>query len=212
MVLLACRSAGELLRSTSRRSRWGLECVALTPVFLAIALLFGRFYTHVDSLPQPPRGYTIALLLLIIGETMALTILIGARKRKAALLSSVLAAVLLVSAIERYELPWLDAYQSPRTAARLVLATGPAPQKIFTAQMDRNWQYALNFYFHRELPEWTPGSPAPSYVFVSSAGLEALDEQGIKYEFLGPVTTRRNLVKTAAAGGVSGPAIPEWKK
>lgn len=212
MVLLASRSARELLHSTSRRSRWGLEWVALTPVFLAIALLFGRFYTHVNSMPQPPRGYKIALLLLIIGETMALTVLIGARSRKGALISSVLAVVLLVHAIERYELPWMDACQSPRTAARLVLALGPAPHSVFTAQMDRNWQYALNFYFHRELPEWTPGSPPLSYVFVSSAGLEALDEQGIRYEFLGAVTTRRNLVKTAAAGGVSGLATPEWKK
>ena len=212
MVLLASRGARALLHSTSRRSRWGLEWVALTPVFLAIALLFGRFYTQVNSMPQPPRGYKIALLLLIIGETMALTVLIGARNRKAALLSSVLATVLLVHAIGRYELPWMDAYQSPRKAARLVLAIGPAPHSVFTARMDRNWQYALNFYFHRELPEWMPGSPPLSYVFVSSAGLEALDEQGIQYEFLGAVSTRRNLVKTAAAGGVSGPPAPEWKK
>jgi 4-amino-4-deoxy-L-arabinose transferase-like glycosyltransferase len=212
MVLLACRSARELLRSTSRRSRWGLEWVALTPVFLAIALLFGRFYTHVNSVPQPPPGYKMALLLIIIGETIALTVLMGARSRKAGLISSVIATVLLVHAIERFELPWMDPYQSPRQAARLVLAMDPAAQNVFTAQMDRNWQYALNFYFHRELPEWTPASPSPSYVFVSGAGLEALDEHGIRYEFLGAVTPRRNVVKTAAAGGVSGLAIPEWKK
>ncbi|MBZ5702860.1 MAG: glycosyltransferase family 39 protein [Acidobacteriia bacterium] len=212
LVLLACRSAMELLRSTSRRSRWGLEWIALTPVFLALALLVSNFYEHANFKPSPPHGYKYALLLIIIGETLALAALIGARRRNAALLSSVLAVVLLVQAIEHWQLPTMDGYLTPRKTVRMVLAADPAPQNVFTARMDRSWQYALNFYFHRELPEWTPASPTPSYVFASGAGLAALREHGIAYQLLGMATPRRNLVRTLGADEAGQPPAPGPKK
>jgi 4-amino-4-deoxy-L-arabinose transferase-like glycosyltransferase len=48
---------------------------------------------------------------------------------------------------------------------------------IAVYRVHRNWQYGLNFYFGRELPEWTPAFPGGALVFTSPEGAEELSKQ-----------------------------------
>ncbi|HEX2711077.1 MAG TPA: hypothetical protein VHM88_02485, partial [Candidatus Acidoferrales bacterium] len=41
------------------------------------------------------------------------------------------------------------------------------------------WRYGLNFYLRRALPEWTPQSPRPGWLYTSAAGLAELERQGM---------------------------------
>jgi 4-amino-4-deoxy-L-arabinose transferase-like glycosyltransferase len=62
-------------------------------------------------------------------------------------------------------LPKLDFQISARPFARKLQAENPNLADIYTYQISRDWQYGLNFYFNRALPEWTPGSREPEWIF-----------------------------------------------
>ncbi len=67
-------------------------------------------------------------------------------------------------------------------SARALLPTRPwfaahPREKIAVYQVQRNWQYGLNFYFGRELPEWSPATRGPALVFTSPEGAEELSKE-----------------------------------
>ena len=50
----------------------------------------------------------------------------------------------------------------------------------YTYRLQRSFVYALNFYFHRELPEWSLENPSPAAVFIGPASLGSMMELGLK--------------------------------
>ncbi len=63
-------------------------------------------------------------------------------------------------------LPRADARISARMAAEEALHVTGAAQTLALEGLNRNWQYGLNYYFAREIPQWTPGTPLPEWLFV----------------------------------------------
>ena len=51
-----------------------------------------------------------------------------------------------------------------------ILAELPG-QPIYTFKLKRSFVYALNFWFHRELPEWSPENASPALVFTNLVSL-----------------------------------------
>jgi 4-amino-4-deoxy-L-arabinose transferase-like glycosyltransferase len=74
-------------------------------------------------------------------------------------------------------LPALDPIVSARPHAEF-LRNDQRPDRIFIYQLRRNWIYGLNFYFRRELPEWSPADPLPALVLTTPAGLEQIRNLG----------------------------------
>ncbi|MFZ3215093.1 MAG: phospholipid carrier-dependent glycosyltransferase [Candidatus Acidiferrales bacterium] len=74
-------------------------------------------------------------------------------------------------------LPPLDPYLSARAHAAF-LRNDLHPERIFTFELRRTWDYGLAFYFHRELPEWSLEDPEPALVLTSGAGYEAIVRAG----------------------------------
>jgi 4-amino-4-deoxy-L-arabinose transferase-like glycosyltransferase len=74
-------------------------------------------------------------------------------------------------------LPELDPYISARPHAAF-FREDIHPDRIFTYQLRRSWNYGLAFYFHRELPEWSPQDPDAALVLTSREGFEKIVKAG----------------------------------
>jgi 4-amino-4-deoxy-L-arabinose transferase-like glycosyltransferase len=91
-----------------------------------------------------------------------------------------LGGVLVAASVELASLtllPALDPIVSARTHAEF-MRNDQRPDRIFTYQLGRNWIYGLNFYFRRELPEWSPGDSLAALVLTTPAGLERIRNLG----------------------------------
>jgi hypothetical protein len=75
-----------------------------------------------------------------------------------------LLVVSTVAVAEKVVLPKLDTRISARSSARRLQADDPSFRSVYTYQLSRNWQYGLNFYTNREIPEWAPGSGEPEWI------------------------------------------------
>jgi 4-amino-4-deoxy-L-arabinose transferase-like glycosyltransferase len=74
-------------------------------------------------------------------------------------------------------LPILDRLYSARSYAESV-RHDRRPDRIFTWNLKRNWDYGLAFYFGRELPEWSPGDNEPALVLTTPQGLQEMKKLG----------------------------------
>ncbi len=144
----------------------------------------------------------------LFGGLMALAVaavLIIAALRARPATAILLCAVLVAAAVEIASLkilPPLDPYYSARPHAEF-MRNDQHPDRIFTYRLRRSWIYGLNFYFRRELPEWSPTDPAPALVLTTPEGYYeihtlnrfngSLDEAyvGIFYVPIGPVPASR---------------------
>ena len=74
-------------------------------------------------------------------------------------------------------LPALDPAVSARSYAEL-LRNDLHPDRLFAFQLKRSWNYGLAFYFHRELPEWSPEDPKAALVLTDRAGFGKVEKAG----------------------------------
>ena len=109
-----------------------------------------------------------------------ITVLFALTKRpRAAFLAVVLLITSVVEIANFKILPRLDSQISSRPLARKLLEANPSGEDVATYDIPSAWQYGLNFYLNRDLPEWTPDSRDPQWV----AGSIATDPQfQLRYE------------------------------
>jgi len=131
-------------------------------------------------LPSPMRTelrgplQTLAILAFLGGASI---ILLGLRARRFVFLTSVFVAVACVIVVNQSLLPALDPYLSARRHAEF-LRDNLYPGHIFTYQLPRSWNFGLAFYFHRELPEWSPQDPDAVLLLTTPQGFEKIKQQG----------------------------------
>jgi 4-amino-4-deoxy-L-arabinose transferase-like glycosyltransferase len=75
----------------------------------------------------------------------------------------------------------LDGRFSARNApqAAQIVWNNYSPEQSSTYKLTRSFQYSLNFYFHRELPEWSPDRTAPGWVFALAKEEHELRNRGL---------------------------------
>jgi 4-amino-4-deoxy-L-arabinose transferase-like glycosyltransferase len=88
-----------------------------------------------------------------------------------------LCAVAALEAANLAVLPSLDPHVSARPHAEF-LRNDLHPERIFTYGLRRTWNYGLAFYFHREIPEWSPQDPDAALVLTSREGFEKIQKAG----------------------------------
>ncbi|HEY4837267.1 MAG TPA: hypothetical protein VIH72_01590, partial [Candidatus Acidoferrales bacterium] len=114
----------------------------------------------------------------------------SARRIAAALLvNAALIACLLVAA-NRFVVPRIDPSVSSRATARAFLSAESgkaitAAEKIPAGslgsyQLDRAWQYGLEYYLDRQIPEWTPESGGSFWLFTNDAGCRDIRRRGME--------------------------------
>jgi 4-amino-4-deoxy-L-arabinose transferase-like glycosyltransferase len=62
-----------------------------------------------------------------------------------------------------------------------------SPEGAVTYRLPRSFQYSLNFYFHRELREWSPDKAHHAWVFTSMREVSQLRDLGLDCRFSSPL-------------------------
>lgn len=109
--------------------------------------------------------------------------------------SSVMSAALMLALIVMLGrgLAQLDAIYFSRDAANFASDVYPGllKENAFVYRVRRAQQYSLNFYLHRELPEWQPRPKCPALVFTPLKEQPALEGLGLA------CSRRHNLTSTS---------------
>jgi len=74
-------------------------------------------------------------------------------------------------------LPVIDPFYSARAHAEF-MRNDQRPDRIFTYRLNRSWVFGLDFYFHRELPQWSSDDPTPALVLTTPDGLDEIRKLG----------------------------------
>jgi 4-amino-4-deoxy-L-arabinose transferase-like glycosyltransferase len=69
-----------------------------------------------------------------------------------------------------------DQFSARRIAASPQMHPPYATDPITLYQIQRNWEFGLNFYLGRVIPEWSPKNTGPAVVFTSPSGLLDLEK------------------------------------
>src|ERR1700683_4628566 len=150
----------------------GVVWIVLAAIFLRAAYKF----------PFAETGNTLRALAaaaLAIAIAVAAGILhAGMRRnfRRAVILCSI-SAVAALQIANTVVLPALDPYLSARSHAAF-FRNDLHPDRIFTYQLRRSWNYGLAYYFQREMPEWSPQDPDAALVLTSGEGFEKIVQAG----------------------------------
>ncbi len=177
LALVAAISASRVFQSSRTNpiilsAGIGLVWIALAAVFLHATrkLPFTEMGNAIPSLAAAALAIaiTIAAGILYAGTTKNLSL--------AVLLCS-LCAVATIEIANIAVLPALDPYISARPHAAF-FRNDLHPDRIFTYQLRRSWNYGLAFYFHREIPEWSPQDPDAALVLTTPEGFEKIQKAG----------------------------------
>ena len=128
------------------------------------------------------------------------------RRPRLAVLAAAILTAALVEAANRSVLPQLDPYLSPRAAARAGQAQAGAAEGFAVYGLRRDWHFGLNFYFHRELPEWNPQLPRPAWLYTTNAGIADLERLGLRFTVVERSSARAMLVRVRDAADSVGPS------
>ncbi|MGA7841989.1 MAG: hypothetical protein WCA34_13790, partial [Candidatus Acidiferrales bacterium] len=150
----------------------GLVWIVLAAIFLHV--------THKFPFTEMPSSILFlgkaALALAIVVAAAILYAGTNKNLRLVVILAS-LCAVATLEAANTFVLPALEPYISARSHAAF-FQNDLHPDRIFTYGLRRSWNYGLAFYFHRELPEWTPQDPDAALVLTSHEGMEKIIKAG----------------------------------
>ena len=126
-----------------------------------------------DVLPAP--WHAPIFLSLIVGGLISIVL---ARKRRtnAALLCST--ATMLFALLGAYKgLHWIDSQYSARNAVRGIrmFDANVDPKSAAAFQLSRSAHFGLNFYLHREVPDWQSSTNSAEIVFTTYEGLGRME-------------------------------------
>jgi 4-amino-4-deoxy-L-arabinose transferase-like glycosyltransferase len=180
LALLFARSLGHAEFGTRRRGKWLTFVQAAMFVALGIAarMFQGRVVDGTDLAPVP---WKIEFIGAVLGGGIVIACLGLWKRASLGVLPSVVLTLVLVG-ILGHGLADLDPIYFSRDVTKLAFTVYPAlaPQNVFVYRVQRAQHYSLNFYLHRELPEWTREQKDPGWVFTPMKEQAALEGSGLK--------------------------------
>jgi 4-amino-4-deoxy-L-arabinose transferase-like glycosyltransferase len=178
LFLLIARSSAGLLEQKNALARWSAAAAGATFFALWLSASFWLKRLPAESTFGVPLS--ARYLLLAVGVVGLFVVALSAAGRvRMALLTSVFLMACLVEGIGIVALPVVDRNLSPRFEADRGAYLRDGASNLAAFRLSRGWKYGLDFYLHRDLPEWTPQSPRPCFVFTSEAGYRELKRLGI---------------------------------
>ena len=178
-ILLLARSFTRQIEHETRGTKLAVVCVGIMFPLLA-GFLYAkpmlRYGPGISLDRDPTRGIQVALgaALLGCGLTIAFTLY---RKWNGAACSVVCTVVILVLITNRMIMPALDGFLSARTAGTgLITLYKARPGEVAVYHLPRAYAYGLNYYLEKDLPEWTPQSAVPSFLFYGTGALAQLEQ------------------------------------
>jgi 4-amino-4-deoxy-L-arabinose transferase-like glycosyltransferase len=177
LALIAAISANRAFQRSRANAITLSVGIALVWIVLAAIFLHATHKVPFTELTSSiPLLAEAALGIAIVVAAAILYAGINKNLRLVVILTSLSAAATLEAA-NTAVLPALDPYISARPHAAF-FQNDLHPDRIFTYQLRRSWNYGLAFYFRREIPEWSPQDPDAALVLTSREGLEKIVKAG----------------------------------
>lgn len=180
---LVCAVAGIRAFEGTRKSAAAIA-VSIAAIWIALAIAAFFYLRRVNWQANDPFATTNATPTAVyVGLALLLIAAVGIATwgmRGNARWAIGLCALCLVGSVEAANivvLPLVEGRYSARPYAQF-LKNDPHPDRIFTYQLPRAWNYGLAFYFGRELPEWSPSDPEPAFVLATQKGLDEIRRLG----------------------------------
>jgi len=181
LFVLLGREVARSLEQGGKSTTWhmgaaGLVFLAFTVPLVNPALDTAHVYQIADL-----RGIVAALSLSIVGGLciLALSLL---KRPTAALIGVAILVTALVGVSNLAILPQADHLFSSRELARLIILKDSTASDVAKYKLPRSWNYGLNYYFGRELREWTPGSPQPDWIVTTPQAALEIQDGGIQIQ------------------------------
>jgi 4-amino-4-deoxy-L-arabinose transferase-like glycosyltransferase len=177
LALAAAISAGRAYRRS--RSNAIMLSAAFGVTWIVLAAIF-LHATHKSPFTDISLAIaSLAKIALVAAIAVAAAILYAGMRRnvRLAVIICSLSTVATLEAANIAVLPSLDPLLSARPHAEF-LRDDLHPERIFTYELRRTWIYGLTFYFHREIPEWSPQDPDAALVLTSREGFEKIVKAG----------------------------------
>jgi len=169
--LLVSQSVPLHARKTASANRW----IGITSGIILFAL--GVLVVLQSDLRQ-----LASTGLALVGGGLVGAVLGSLRRFSECLTIGVLTIILAVNlAMTGTTRQTFDSFLSARPALETAQAVwnSYSPERTSTYKLSRSLQYGLSFYFHRELPEWSPNETAPGWVYAPGREIHKLRELGL---------------------------------
>jgi 4-amino-4-deoxy-L-arabinose transferase-like glycosyltransferase len=207
MAFLMANAAASTARDPRRSPRWPVLGTGLT--LLVFGIVLQRQAHRIPAMPCLGHacGATIIWATSIVGGLLVGVLAIRHRLRFG-LFTAALAMLLLIAEVERL-LPDIDAGVSARSAAYAIKSGWPefSAENAATWQLNRSFVYQLNYYAHKEIPEWKPGDPRPALLFVAKGKQQEAANYGFRcvdFAAYSAVIPCRDAGSLGGLGGRSG--------
>jgi 4-amino-4-deoxy-L-arabinose transferase-like glycosyltransferase len=173
--LLLSQSVSLRIRKIVQGSRW-IGITSGTALFTIGVLA---------ALQSDSSQFTSAALALVGGGLVS-AVLGNLRRLSPCLVIGVLAVIVAINlALSGTTGRAIDSSVSARSAleAAQIVWNDYSTERSSTYKLQRSFQYSLNFYFHRELPEWSPNRAQPGWVYAPGKETHELRDLGLSCPF-----------------------------
>jgi 4-amino-4-deoxy-L-arabinose transferase-like glycosyltransferase len=168
LVLLFAESISASMQNADQPIRWpglifGSSLIALGLLSILIkASLSGRL----TASPAATEILAHVAFAAVLGGVIV--VLFGLMRSNTVALFATGLFLLFVVAQINHLLGFLDAQLTARAATVEAHKLWPefSASQAATWQLRRSFSYQLDFYFHTELPDWTPSQPKPNWLFI----------------------------------------------
>ena len=167
--------ASQATAQSESRRYWLIASLGVTWIALALSVLY--WVNRLPGSARPAAGKAIWVAAIVAGFGGVAMAVLGLFRKREALTLSVFLVALCVEIAGSLALPTLDPFLSARFHGTL-LRNSRHPDRVFTFQLSRSWQYGLNFYLDREISEWVPSDPGAALVLTRPQGLAEIRKTG----------------------------------
>ena len=166
-VLLLARSSTRQIEQKARGLTLAFAGVGIVyPVLVGI--LHAKLLPIFGLLQIPSRGVNVELGAALIGGGLVVGFALY-RKWNCLIWAVACTTVILLFVANRKVMPGVDALISVRpAAASLMRVVKVQPDEIAVYRLPRAYGYGLNYYFGRNLPEWTPENSKASIILFGA--------------------------------------------
>ena len=180
MFLLMSRAAARLVATAQRIS---IAWIGISgALFFVLAFDPSGVLRRIGEIFNVP-GVRVHTLLIIAGVGGLIAIGCSlANKPSCAIIAVAILISMLLTFMNIRILPAADSRISPRNMARDCFRINPSGENVAVFGLTRDWQYGMNYYFGRELPEWKPGTPMPQWLLTNKGNADGFVRAGDQFQ------------------------------
>jgi 4-amino-4-deoxy-L-arabinose transferase-like glycosyltransferase len=190
---------GDAVWPEARMDRLGLAAIGLGGIcWVGLAAGAGHWLRRLPwQWDAAHHAEIVAFLTATAVAGLVMAALAAAGRPRPAVALSALWMGLLVAGVSVKMLPRLDPYLSARNAAETVVYVGRPNMRVEQYKLQRDWAYGLNYYFDRELPEWSTADSQTAYVYTTWDGLAKIQQSNSIIEAVLPLHGRLLIARVS---------------